>query len=91
MSTLFLIGNGFDVNCGMKTKYRDVYTGYINEPSKTANLKQFKNAISANLNDWSDFELAMGEYAAKLQTEYEFMECVNDFSQLYSCFGYSFK
>ena len=31
MSTLFLIGNGFDVNCGMKTKYTDVYEGYINE------------------------------------------------------------
>lgn len=81
MSTLFLIGNGFDVNCGMKTKYTDVYEGYINEASTTDIIKKFKADISADFKTWGDFEMAMAEYAKYLNSESEFLECIRDFAR----------
>lgn len=80
MGTLFLIGNGFDVNCGMKTKYTDVYEGYIKEASTTDVIKKFKENISADFNTWGDFEMAMAEYAKNLNSESEFLECIRDFA-----------
>ena len=81
MSTLFLIGNGFDINCGMKTSYRDVYKGYLQEEATTYNLKKFKNTISGDLKNWGDFEIAMANYSEELQNEEEFLECVRDFAE----------
>lgn len=80
MSTLFLIGNGFDINCGMKTRYTDVYQKYINQSSKSEVIKNFKENISADFETWGDFEIAMGEYAKELQKEEEFLECIRDFA-----------
>lgn len=80
MSTLFLIGNGFDINCGMKTKYTDVYEKYVNEPSETEIIKKFKETISGDLENWCDFEMEMARYADKLNSESEFVECAVDFS-----------
>jgi len=80
MSTLFLIGNGFDINCGMKTRYTDVYPKYINRSSKSEVIKKFKENISADFETWGDFEMAMGEYAKELQSEAEFLECIRDFA-----------
>ena len=59
MGTLFLIGNGFDINCGMHTRYTDVYKGYVEERSTSENLRKFKRTISANIENWGDFEMAM--------------------------------
>ena len=80
MGTLFLIGNGFDVNCGMKTKYTDVYDGYIKEASSTDVIKTFKENISADYKTWGDFEMSMAEYAKNLNSESEFLECIRDFA-----------
>lgn len=81
MGTLFVLGNGFDVNCGMRTRYADVYKGYIVEESKTENLKKFKDTISADIENWGDFEMAMAEYASMLDNEKDFLECVRDFAK----------
>ncbi len=81
MSTLFLIGNGFDVNCGMKTRYTDVYKGYVKEKSTNSILEKFKKTIESNLETWGDFEMAMAQYAQRLYSEEEFLECVRDFAQ----------
>lgn len=80
MSTLFLIGNGFDINCGMKTRYTDVYPKYINVSSNTEVIKKFKESISADFKTWGDFEMAMGAYAQQLHSEAEFLECIRDFA-----------
>ena len=64
MSTLFLIGNGFDLSCGMKTLYKHVYNSYcIPLESDTELIKKFKNNISSDYRTWSDFEEGMAEYA----------------------------
>ena len=80
MNTLFLIGNGFDLNCGMKTAYRDIYPGYINEPSDSELIDIFKKNISSQIDTWGDFEMSMAEYAKTLKNESELLKCVRDFS-----------
>ena len=80
MNTLFLIGNGFDLNCGMKTAYRDIYSGYINEPTGSELINIFKKNISSQIDTWGDFEMSMAEYAKTLKNESELLECVRDFS-----------
>lgn len=79
MSTLFLIGNGFDLNCGMKTRYKDMYSGYISSNSTSPVIEQFKNTISGDIDNWGDFEISMGKYAGRLKDENELLECIRDF------------
>lgn len=80
MSTLFFIGNGFDINCGMKTSYRNVYEKYIEEPSATKCISEFKDHLHKHIDNWGDFEMAMAGYAGCLNNEDEFLECVRDFA-----------
>ena len=44
MSTVFLIGNGFDLSCGMKTRYSDMYKEYCKIlPNDSSLIKKFKS------------------------------------------------
>lgn len=81
MSTLFLIGNGFDINSGMNTRYTDVYKKYINEESDSVVIKRFKENIESDFETWGDFEMAMAKYARNLNNEAEFLECIRDFAR----------
>ena len=80
MSTLFLIGNGFDLSCGMKTRYENVYDSYckIGE-SDSEIIRKFKKEISSDYKNWSDFEEGMARYANSLDSEDAFVECIKDF------------
>ena len=80
MNTLFLIGNGFDLNCGMRTAYKDIYPSYIAEHSSSNVISKFKQDISSNIETWSDFESAMARYAGNYDNENDFLECIYDFS-----------
>ena len=77
----FIIGNGFDIGLGMKTRYCDVYDEYVKTPSATDVIKSFKEDLSQRTpyDKWSDFEMGMAEYAKTLKGEDEFLECVRDF------------
>ena len=79
MSITFIIGNGFDLNLGMKTRYSDVYEGYIKAPHTSNAIDKFKKELEDNYENWSDFEMGMAEYAKTLQTENELIECIRDF------------
>ena len=79
-SSLLIIGNGFDLNCGLKTSYKNVYEEYIVSESDSVLIHKFKNEISSDFEKWSDFELGMAEYAQKFNSENELMECTNDFN-----------
>jgi hypothetical protein len=61
---LFLIGNGFDLNLGLKTKFSDVVEEYKNIYTNTSdiNIKKFKKELEKNHEKWADFEKEMGEY-----------------------------
>ena len=47
MNITFLIGNGFDIKLGLKTRYTDFYPTYIdsNNHSKEESIKKFTELI----------------------------------------------
>lgn len=84
MNVTFLIGNGFDLACGLKSSYPDVYEEYIKQPSQSQVVEKFKEDLVANKTkekwgNWSDFEMGMAEYAKNFNNEKELIECVSDF------------
>ena len=78
MQTVFLIGNGFDVNLGLKTRYAEFYEYYLNIPTENKNIRNLKEHLRENKSDfWSDLEIALGKYTAELSS-FEQMEEVYD-------------
>jgi hypothetical protein len=70
MNITFLIGNGFDINIGMKTRYRDFYEYYTKLPTKgkSSLIKDLKNSLQEDLDKWSDFEIQFGQYCCNFTT-----------------------
>lgn len=58
MNITFLIGNGFDVNLGLKTRYTDFYPYYLGK--KHGDL--LFNAIADNYENWADLEVFLGQF-----------------------------
>ena len=80
LNITFLIGNGFDINLGMATKYSDFVQKYkIIKDSDSELLKKFKNDISRNEQNWAFAELEFGKYTDKFDGEKrtidDFFEC----------------
>ncbi len=42
MNILYILGNGFDINLGLKTRYSDFYKYYIGIESKDENIRKLK-------------------------------------------------
>lgn len=82
MSVVFLIGNGFDINCGINSRYQNIYDRYVLEPSKSNIIDKFKKELlEKNIDTWGDFEVAMAKYASLLSSEEELLECLRDFKK----------
>lgn len=84
MVITFLIGNGFDLNLGMKTSFIDVYKEYTAIPSFSPPvIRKFKetlrNDASMHYSTWADFEMGMAEYAETFENEDDFILCIRDF------------
>lgn len=68
MNAVFLIGNGFDLNLGLKTSYTDFIEAYskIGAHHQSHSVCDFINFIKAQkeLGDpnWSDIEIQMGQF-----------------------------
>ncbi|CZQ80462.1 AbiH family protein [Trichococcus collinsii] len=61
MKITFLIGNGFDLNLGLKTTYKDFYKNYLSTlDSKSINNNILYRYIDKNIEDWVDFETRLG-------------------------------
>lgn len=68
MDVTFLIGNGFDLNLGLKTKYTDFYDSYIEsnkELDENNCIKKFCRIIEKDkrYETWADFEAAFAKNA----------------------------
>lgn len=81
MQITFLLGNGFDVNLGMNTKYPDFYKYYCRELSSNPLIESFKDDIKGNYSNWSDFELAFGQYCKNFKSREEFQIVFDDASE----------
>lgn len=79
MNITFLIGNGFDLNIGMKTRYSDFYQHYINLSDNNNHplVQSLKDSLISDIENWADFELRFGEYCSKFET-FEDFEVVFD-------------
>lgn len=58
MNITFLIGNGFDLNLKLNTRYSDFYKYYIENDPKDLLSKSIKNDYEM----WSDLEVGLGEF-----------------------------
>lgn len=79
MNITYLIGNGFDVNIGLKSRYADFYETYVNiHPHDEADvIKRFKAGINDYIKkeshkdnlkaiDWRDLEVALGQFTDQM-------------------------
>ena len=81
MNITYIIGNGFDINLGLKTRYVDFYKWYVDRDRESTPdvVKAFRNEISSFIKeqynkedgaiDWSDLELALGQYSVKVSAD----------------------
>lgn len=92
MNILYLIGNGFDLNVGLKTSYPDFLNYYLVQPVPDGldevgqrYIKRLKADIQSDISLWSDLELQFGKHMAKLgsmgksvHTLQEELDIIND-------------
>ncbi len=74
MQILYIIGNGFDLNLGLKTSYNHFYEYYKTVESDNVNVQKLKDHISKTYDSWSDLELALGDYTQHLEKTNEYDE-----------------
>lgn len=63
MNITFLIGNGFDLNINMKTRYSNFYDYYLKINHDNPLIQKLKK----DLKNWSDLEFALGQYTSNFQ------------------------
>lgn len=86
MRVTFLIGNGFDINLGLNTRYKDFIDVY-KKPNENDDviIKTFKNHLVENKENWSDAELAFGKYTKEYDVTIEdadrFLDCHENFCE----------
>ncbi len=76
----FMIGNGFDLACGLKSRFSDTYDSYIASSSASPIIEQFKQTIKKDIPTWADFEMQLVQYASALKTGEELIECIRDYN-----------
>lgn len=80
MNITFLIGNGFDLNLGLKTSYQDFYKYYLKQKNNDIDIRYLKKDIFDNSDNWSDAELELGKYTKNFYGNVQqFENCYNDF------------
>lgn len=89
MQITFLVGNGFDLNAGLRTRFSDFFKVYCEETANdTPVIKKFKEEIGTNVELWSDFEKQMGAYTSKVTKDIpeegklsieDYYTCIDDF------------
>jgi hypothetical protein len=85
VNILFLIGNGFDINIGLNTRFKDVLERYLDLKSKNKHIGEFKENIKSDIELWSSFEEQLGKYTAKFNSEdmnanvTNYRDCIIDF------------
>ena len=69
MNITFLIGNGFDLNLGLKTGYTDFYNYYIQQLPDDMIVKSIKKE-NGTYKLWSDLELGLGSFLQEIDDKH---------------------
>ena len=78
MKITFFIGNGYDINIGLKTAYHDFLKWYVEQPSKNDTITDFKKIIEDGIEYWSDLEIALGKYTTRFSSFEQIEEVYDD-------------
>lgn len=86
MKITFLIGNGFDLQLGLRTSYPDFLSWYVAIPSSDIDILTFRQKLKdeeSNSLWWSDAEIAMGNMFGEYTSADidKFYKCIRDFKQ----------
>ncbi len=81
MNIIFLIGNGFDMNVGLKTSYKDFLNYYCDIYNDDQKINEFKKQINCNKELWSDFENRLGQYTNDVPDEDTFFSNMRNFKE----------
>lgn len=65
MNITFLVGNGFDINLGLNTRYTDFYPNYLAKGYDDILSK----AIADNYEKWADLEVALGKMLESISSD----------------------
>lgn len=79
MNVTYLIGNGFDIACGLKTKFSDFIQEYLLIKSDDNDICHFKSLIEEDICTWADAEYAFGQLTEKVNSVKLFNKCYRDF------------
>lgn len=87
MNILYIVGNGLDIQYGLKTKYSDFYEYQLPIYREKNSNENYSNIIYDNIlidqdtnwENWSDLELALGELTKNPEVdEEEFINALDD-------------
>lgn len=82
MNILYLIGNGFDINLGLKTGYSDFYDYYLSQGTKSEVVAKLKTHLEKErYTTWADLELGMGEYTKNVSDCHDLEIICHDLSR----------
>ena len=68
MNILYLIGNGFDVAQGLKTRYPDFYRSYKQSSPVNEEERRIIVSIDNSIEQWSDLEKALGLFTKEVNS-----------------------
>lgn len=82
MNILYILGNGFDINLGLPTRYRHFYHFYNYDCiDDRPHIKQLKESIyKYRKSTWADLEKGFGEYTPRIPDYQRFEEIYEDLS-----------
>ena len=83
----FLIGNGFDLDLGLKTSYMD-FLNSKHFPKDETSSYFIQNIINASRNNWIDLELELKRYADNDYTGNGFRDDIDYFEEVYNKMQY---
>ena len=86
MNLLYIIGNGLDIQYGLKTKYSHFYEYQLPKYQEKQKNSKYVNVIYDNIQEdkenWSDMELSLGELTKNLEIDEEkFMQDLDDVNE----------
>ncbi|WP_421801836.1 AbiH family protein [Flagellimonas sp.] len=78
MRILHIIGNGFDINLGLRTRYSEFYE-YLNKASiDSAGIQDLNKAINEDRPNWADLEVALGKHLKNIRSLGQFDDLFNN-------------
>ena len=80
MNITWIIGNGFDIRCGLETTYNHFYK-WLAENKNISDNGIYAAITKDGVNQWSDLEKKLGEYSKNI-TEDEFNKFEKDIEML---------